>query len=405
MSFHQLRAIAVFERDLAREERKIEESKMAALLTETQSNSISLSPSSNLVDLPSTPTQPGAESVPSSQIPTGESPPASHPSASIPPARRPSIFLSSLQRPMPLKLDLSALSHRMTTEEGSLFSGGLASPVTLAPKSARPTAAHELPPDLMAFASGSSDADAVGGPIDIDLTVPDETRGAATIDATADGMVGVMLDATLGNSADKPIEVDLDLDIEMTMTDIFGDAEPVANGTTVDDLFAPSTTSPDIALGGTGVDGKSMKSDVIDMGLFGSLSVDRQTDAGQDLFSSFGADSQQSLSADQLSGPSTATVGMSSSMPSGPSTSGIAPSPASLLASFEAASNMNASEGLSSTGVDNPFDFDLSTLSPSMFSTTPSQGLNFEELFNMDGGQNALDSAMGIGDGGQQSGH
>ena len=304
----------------------------------------------------------------------------------------------------PPKLDLSAISHRMTTEEGSLFSGGLASPVTLAPRSARPTAAHELPPDLMAFASGSSDADAVGGPIDIDLTVPDETRGP---DATADGMVGVMLDASLGNSADKPIEVDLDLDIDMTMTDIFGDAEPVANGATVEDLFASPTTSPDLALGGAGVDGKPMKTDVIDMELFGSLSVDRETDAGQDLFSSFGADSQQGLSADQLSGPSTATVGMSSSMPPGPSTSGIAPSPSSLLASFEAASSMNASEGLSTTGVsDDPFDFDLSTLSPSMFSTTPSQGLNFEELFNIDGGQNALDSAMGIiGDGGQQSGH
>jgi hypothetical protein len=160
------------------------------------------------------------------------SPPA--PSSSSLSGRRPSaISISSLQRPaFSLKLDLSATSLRISAEEAAMFSSsGLASPVTLAPKSARAMGPTEFPPELMAAFSGPSTVavDVSGRPVDIDLTIPD------ALDP---------LHSNVGNSSDKPIELDLDgMDIDMPiMTDLFGDADGGGSdhvATPADGLFSP----------------------------------------------------------------------------------------------------------------------------------------------------------------------
>ena len=139
--------------------------------------------------------------------------------------RQSAVALSSLQRPsIPHKLDLSSL--RMIPEDLiSLSASGMTSPVTLAPRTARPgTATGELPPDLMA-AIASSEAAAASHAVDIDLTLDSES---AVEPPPMD------LDTTLGGSADKPIELDLDME---EMSGIFG-PEPPSGG--VDSLFSPT---------------------------------------------------------------------------------------------------------------------------------------------------------------------
>lgn len=148
----------------------------------------------------------------------------------IPSRRQSAISLSSLHRPnVPLKLDLSSSSMRMTAED---FSKGLVpSPVSLAPKSARPTSTADI--DLMAaFAA----ANASSQHVDIDLTV-DESPTTM--------MTGI--NTTLGNSADEPIELDLDgIDMDMSnMTEIFGDGPDTASA---DGLFTPTTTDAGTSL-------------------------------------------------------------------------------------------------------------------------------------------------------------
>ncbi|KAK2461728.1 hypothetical protein APHAL10511_006191 [Amanita phalloides] len=196
---HLLRAIAVLQRDLRREEQRKKE---AAMATNKGKGS----------DLLRT-----ADAV-HEAIPSGDrvSTPATLmlSPATIPAGRRPSaISISSLQRPAaPLKLDLSSTSLRIS-EDPALFTGGLASPVTLAPKSARPQGSNEFPPELMAaFASATSTTNALGGTGEIDLTAEDN-----------DSHLPMSLDPAAGSSADKPIELDLDtMDI---MSDLFGDSE------------------------------------------------------------------------------------------------------------------------------------------------------------------------------------
>lgn len=158
------------------------------------------------------------------------SPPA--PSSSSLSGRRGSaISISSLQRqPFALKLDLTSL--RISAEEAAMFSSsGLASPVTLAPKSARAMGSTEFPPELMAAFSEPSTvaADVSGRPVDIDLTIPDALEP---------------LHPNVGDSSDKPIELDLDgMDIDMPiMTDLFGDADGGGSdhvATPADGLFSP----------------------------------------------------------------------------------------------------------------------------------------------------------------------
>lgn len=139
--------------------------------------------------------------------------------------RQSAVALSSLQRPsIPHKLDLSSL--RMNPEDLiSLSASGMHSPVTLAPRTARPgTATGEIPPDLMA-AIASSEAAAASRPVDIDLTLDSDPTG----DSRA---MNLDIDPTLGGSADKPIELDLDME---EMSGIFG-PEPSSGG--VETLFS-----------------------------------------------------------------------------------------------------------------------------------------------------------------------
>ncbi|KAF8633943.1 hypothetical protein AX15_001126 [Amanita polypyramis BW_CC] len=205
---HLLRAIAVLQRDLRREEQRKKDATLAASKgkpgdTLRAAEAIAAQEAVSLAD--------NASATP---VPTSSP-------VVVPPGRRPSaISISSLQRPVvPLKLDLSSSSLRIS-EDSALFSGGLASPVTLAPKSARALGSNEFPPELMAaFASATSttanpSAESVG----IDLTVEDnETRLPMEIDQVA------------GSSADKPIELDLDT-MEIDMPDLFSD--PGAHGNT-----------------------------------------------------------------------------------------------------------------------------------------------------------------------------
>ena len=150
----------------------------------------------------------------------------------IPGRRGSTISISSLHRPQfPLKLDLSSTSLRLTEEE---FKKGLASPVTLAPKSAR-LGPNEFPPEFMAaFANSSVPIDVKSEPPTIDLTLPNSLHAPQEEnDSTMDNGVG--------DSSDKPIE--LDLDIEMAnMTDIFGDpdADDSEDSNIRDGLFSPA---------------------------------------------------------------------------------------------------------------------------------------------------------------------
>ena len=108
----------------------------------------------------------------------------------------------------------------------SLSASGMTSPVTLAPRTARPsTATSEIPPDLMA-AIASSEAAVASHPVEIDLTLEsDSAVEPPEID----------LDA-LGGSADKPIELDIDIDME-DMSGIFG---PEPSSRSVEPLFSPT---------------------------------------------------------------------------------------------------------------------------------------------------------------------
>ncbi|KAJ2933585.1 hypothetical protein H1R20_g3533, partial [Candolleomyces eurysporus] len=222
MEAHLLRAIAVLQRDLAKEERRIAD-EQAAL--KAQREQLVATPEPMSEDEVSTgQALKGEGTLPSTQ---NNSPLSSHP------GRRPSaISISSLHRPtFPHKLDLSSVSFRMPTEENPLFQSGLGSPVTLAPRSARPLGANELPPDFMsAFGGSSSDS---GRQADIDLTLPDVIQGAS-------------VDLTAGDSSDKPIELDLDVDLDVPrmadMQALFGDesglgAESTNNGPGKDDFF------------------------------------------------------------------------------------------------------------------------------------------------------------------------
>jgi hypothetical protein len=147
-------------------------------------------------------------------------------------ARRASaISISSLHRPQfPLKLDLSSSSLRITEEEAAMFTKGLASPVTLAPRSAR-LGPNEFPPEFMAaFGNSSVSSDAAPQPSSIDLTLPNPLRISQEQD-------GSTINNGVGDSSDKPIE--LDIDIEMAnMTDLFGNPDP-EDSKIHDGLFSP----------------------------------------------------------------------------------------------------------------------------------------------------------------------
>jgi len=211
----QHRAISVLKRDLRREEqRKEEEEKRKAADVAT------VQPLTEHV-LEDTAMQP--PDTESAQL-------NSSPTVRTLPSRRPStISISSLHRPHPLKLDLSSITLKITEEEAALIKKELGSPVTLAPKSARPFNSNELP-DIMAAFSNTPMSTEVHGPPSIDLTIHDNIHMPQERSSLPLG---------LGDSSDKPIELDLDsMDIEMAnMTDLFGDAESADDA--AEDLFSP----------------------------------------------------------------------------------------------------------------------------------------------------------------------
>lgn len=113
-----------------------------------------------------------------------------------------------------------------------MFQKGLASPVTLAPKSARAVGPNEFPPELMAaFNEGPSSLNVPHEPIN--LTMSGNIQPKPQL---ADLGLG------LGDSSDKPIELDLDaMDMEMHNINHFN---PVGINETSEDhegdgLFSP----------------------------------------------------------------------------------------------------------------------------------------------------------------------
>jgi hypothetical protein len=338
------------QRDLGRERHRLQEIETAAIASRTRSKSLSLSPTSIRAALPDL-TAPMSDAIPAGPL-ANEQPPSSTQMSPPPlsggsggPGRRGStISLSSLHRPaFPHKLDLSSTTLRLSGNETGMFTAGpLASPVTLAPKSARPATNTDISHDFMA-----AFADANNRPVDIDLTVPD-TEPANGNASSAGHDVSIDMEAALGNSADKPIELDID------MSDLFGDTTDSSSTDANAGLFTPSTAGHELPMAGVESNGNSIKQEDLEMEILGLSAGD------DDLFASF------SQAGNQLSTQSQSQTISSDnlSLPAGPSSSNItsAPSPCSLLASF-ATSQMNtdnpsaSSDALNITGEDIPFDF------------------------------------------------
>ncbi|KIJ45106.1 hypothetical protein M422DRAFT_779031 [Sphaerobolus stellatus SS14] len=200
-------AISVLERDLEAEKARAEREAAAA-----REASIHVTPSET-------------------EHPLTESPTSTHPPAQLPPSgasaismvpRRGSTILSSLHRPsFPLKLDLSAvaLAGGNTDRAGSPMDvhmdlglvTSLPSPVTLAPKTARALPNDPSIPDIFGVSTGSlgvdntgqSDSVSMGHGVGMKTVV-----GGDVIDLTdTESSAGL---AALGDSADKPIELDFD---------------------------------------------------------------------------------------------------------------------------------------------------------------------------------------------------
>ncbi|KAF9535776.1 hypothetical protein CPB83DRAFT_901456 [Crepidotus variabilis] len=253
----KVRAINVLKRDLRREERRLEEEERGKLAETSM--------------LP--PPEPMAEDV-VSQLPSdGEAtnPRASPTITTSVLGRRPSaISISSLHRPQfPLKLDLSSTSLKFTEEEAMKYQKGLASPVTLAPKSARPT---EFPPDFIAAFSGSLPPDMGSGTSNIDLTLSDDPHLPQS-----HGQMNV----NLGDSSDKPIELDMDVDM------LFGDpAEASEVNNTNSGLFSPSLP-----------DGNVEQSQKDQQQIMADFNMDSNVNTDSELFGDFSS-SQQSTNAE-----------------------------------------------------------------------------------------------------------
>ncbi|KAH7916488.1 hypothetical protein BJ138DRAFT_995906 [Hygrophoropsis aurantiaca] len=359
VEFQVLRAISVLQRDLAREQRRIREVEIAALATRAPSKSLSKSPTSTQIPL-----SPATESTFANTDISNTNAAQVSPPASTAGRRQSAISLSSLHRPpFPLKLDLSSSSLRMTAEEAALFSKGLVpSPVSLAPKSARPSANAEM--ELMA-AFASATAGSSTQPVDIDLTVPSNSP----IDLTS------AMDIGLGSSADKPIELDLDgIDMEISNmnTDLFGDPSETGSNdpqNVVDSLFSP----PENESGG---DPNRVKQEPVDMDILGALTMEGSDGVGNSIFASLNDESHGAESAGHMH--TDASESNSTSM------ANIAPSPGTLLASFAASSQLDP--GASSIS---GFDFsnlDLSNLSGLNFegqSGADMSLMDMEELLNM----------------------
>lgn len=355
----KLRAISALKRDAKLEEQKIKEAEMAAIATRTRSKSKSLSPKSARLPLPQIPGVLHDITVDSAVDPaTLQAPNLAQSdlllSSSAPLSRRTSaISMSSLHRPpFPHRIDIPPSPYlRIVPEEVSMFTSGLASPVTLAPRSARPSATSEYPPDFMAAFAG---ADASNGTVGIDLTIPNLTSHDG-LGSSVDQMA-MVVDPAIGSSADKPIE----LDLENMDLSIFGDP---AGPSTNTKLFLPPSSIPDITASIIS-DDKADKSDhTLQMDI-----LDAYSRGTNDLFASLGPGSPSNASgndasAQLLSTPSGPITGISSSAPEA------GPSPGAILASFDADSHAETGEASiapnaldSSPGADAQFDLSLEFL-------------------------------------------
>lgn len=226
---HLLRAINVLRRDLRREEERIEKQRNleASMLPPPVPHSLL----EGMADDTQTPIETATN-------------PRNSPISTLPARRMSTISISSLHRPQfPLKLDLSSTSLRITEEEAALYTRGLASPVTLAPKSARPVDSAEFSAELMAaFATSSVPLEVGHNTGNADLTLSAHKQPDVTI--------GV------GDSSDKPIELDLDaMDMEMVdLADQFGvpaesddgEAQQLPDSNVDDELFGNFTSSADL---------------------------------------------------------------------------------------------------------------------------------------------------------------
>ncbi|KII86322.1 hypothetical protein PLICRDRAFT_43918 [Plicaturopsis crispa FD-325 SS-3] len=360
MESQMLRAIAVLQRDLHREETRIKDAEAASVATRTRSKSLSGSPSASRIPLPPvsgssmgppSDAPPSSDAADSSGQPLARTQTSPTLSDSSSRGRRPSsISLSSLNRPaFPLKLDLSSTALRLTADEASIYTNGIASPVTLAPKSARPTNDNEIP-DLMAAFSSSSDP--ANRPVDIDLTLP-ENDDAAVMD----------MDVDAGTSAEKPIELDLE-GMEIDMASIFGDTGGDSSSNDGNaGLFSPPP------------EGKEIKEENINMEILDALS---NAEGEEDLFAS-------------LERPAS-----SGNPPETQPTEGAnnGPSPGSILSNF-------AAENPPPENTDAPGQFDLENIDFSSFSGLFAEGqtsdmnsmdMDMENLLNMNG-ESGQDSA------------
>ncbi|KAF8167865.1 hypothetical protein B0H34DRAFT_34400 [Crassisporium funariophilum] len=360
---HLLRAISVLQRDLRREEERVK-------AEERRKNAeMSMLPP----PIPQSSSEPGlgtSHVLPTTEgIPTNpRNSPVLGVSAIV--GRRPSaISISSLHRPQfPLKLDLSSTSLRITEEEAAMFSKGLASPVTLAPKSAR-LGPNEFSSELLAaFANASVPSDDTHTHPDINLNLP-EALHIHPEQPSVSGDVGI------GDSSDKPIELDLDaMDIDMgNMTDLFGDPTETGEGNNVHDgLFSPVL---DEGEGEGPQDGEIDQPQKLE-----SRELDNFGVEGNQIFATFSANDDPASAA----GPS---------MLQSDSTS--VPSPGTLMAQFSASGHLLDLKSPSSTHnviPDTASTFDLtsmdySQLASGLFSSTQDSEINFpmdmDAYFNM----------------------
>ncbi|EMD41538.1 hypothetical protein CERSUDRAFT_110091 [Gelatoporia subvermispora B] len=360
MESHLLRAIAVLQRDVAHQEKRIQAEKEAAAAAAAVKMS---SPSNAAASEP--PLSPSRSTLPlESSVDVASAAQGSKLPGILSARRQSTISLSSLQRPaFPHKLDLSNV--RLNPEE--VLQSGLSSPVTLAPKSALRTSVHS---DLMMAALG----EAASRPVDIDLTVSDADMDLHRSNSNPS------LETSLGSSADKPIELDLDMD------DIFVDAEQRANansqdpGKTMFPSMPPHDTNTNAPLNMPDIKPKLEEHLTLDM--FKELDHANGTEHS-DIFASIDP-------LDPQGGTSQPPASDAQKVPTG------APSPGSILASFAGPSN--PSETQPSQQDQASFDFNSIDLSGFQHVDTgffgPQQGetgmgmMGMDDIFQMpEGGE------------------
>ncbi|KAJ3986329.1 hypothetical protein F5890DRAFT_1504545 [Lentinula detonsa] len=358
---HLVRAIAVLQRDLKKEQQRIRDEEKAtaeAAAAKAEAEAQAAANAQTVSMSPQIPLPGSGESVNTTFGAPAPMTSTNHPlvASTTVAGRRPSaISISSLNRPaFPLKLDLSSQSLRMSADDAASFlPSGLRSPVTLAPKSARP-----MDYDIMAAFSDPR--------VDIDLTLPQTgTSNEMNLD----------LDSALGSSVDKPIDLDMDgIDLDQAMSDLFGDSSEAGNDTNTDvgGLF-----SPDLGTNGD----SEISANKVDENFLSSIGVGAVAgdDDNTDIFASFGVGQ----------GEGSTSHSEAISLPTDTLT---APSPGTLLASFsQSSSNAPSTQAMS---IDESFD--LGTLGSLEFLSTESNtDMNLESLSWM----NAPDGSSSVTDG------